>query len=54
MKTRTKGVIELIDEVYCIISAGAKRADLESGEGIKIVAYWVGSVIRIDIKGQEK
>ena len=54
MKTRTKGVIELIDEAYFTVSAGAKRADLENGEGIKVIAYWVGSVIRIDIKGREK
>jgi len=44
---------ELILEAYEKVVAGMKRIDLTNDEGVIVKAYWVGPIIRIDIKGIE-
>jgi len=40
--------IDLIREAYTRVADGMKRIDLED-EGVKVKAYRVGTIIRIDI-----
>jgi len=42
--------IELIREAYTKVADGMKRVDLENDKGVSVKAYWVGAIIRIDIK----
>lgn len=42
--------IKLIQEAYEKVLAGMKRADLTNDKGVSVKAYWVGPIIRIDIK----
>ena len=41
--------VDLIIEAYTKIADGMKRVDLED-ENISVKAYWVGAIMRIDIK----
>ena len=45
-------VKELILEAYRKVTEGdMKRIDLTTAKGVAVKAYWVGPIIRIDIKG---
>jgi len=44
---------ELILEAYEKVAGGIKRVDLANNEGVIVKAYWVGPIIRIDIKSSE-
>jgi len=49
-----RDINELIIDAYIRIKAGAKRFDLETEMGTVIKAYRAGTIIRIDIKPENK
>lgn len=42
--------MNIIDKAVSLLKDGAKRVDFE-WEGNSVVAYWAGTVLRIDVKG---
>jgi len=44
---------ELIQQAYEKVAGGMKLIDLTTAKGVVVKAYWVGPIIRIDIKGVE-
>jgi len=46
--------IEMIQQAYTQVADGMKRIDLENKEGVKVTAYQMGNVLRIDIKEPPK
>lgn len=47
------GTLDLIIEAYTQVADGKSRVDLDNGFGVVVKAYRCGTIIRIDVKGDE-
>lgn len=41
---------ELILEAYRKVAEGMKRVEINTAKGVTVKAYWIGPILRIDVK----